>query len=105
MRNRVKGIAHITGGGLVENVPRMLPKGLGARIDRSAWQAPPIFGLLGREGNVAEEELRRTFNMGLGLVLAVDPARAASVRSALPDAIAVGEVVKSKEDDPRVTFG
>ena len=105
VRDRVKGIAHITGGGLIENIPRMLPAGLGARIDRSAWQAPAIFGLLGREGNIAEEELWRTFNMGIGLVLAVDPARAASVREKLPDAIAVGEVVKSKEDDPRVTFG
>jgi phosphoribosylformylglycinamidine cyclo-ligase len=105
VRDSVKGIAHITGGGLVENIPRMLPQSLGARIDRSAWDVPPIFGLIGRAGNVAQEELWRTFNMGLGLVLVVDPARAASVRGKLPDAIAVGEVVKSKGDDRRVTIG
>jgi len=112
VRDKVKGIAHITGGGLIENVPRMLPStgsgqgpGLGARIDRSAWEVPPIFRLIAREGNVAEDELWRTFNMGIGLVLAVDPAHVAAVRSALPEAIAVGEVVKSKEDDRRVTIG
>jgi phosphoribosylformylglycinamidine cyclo-ligase len=102
VRARIKGVAHITGGGLIENVPRMLPDGLGARIDRSAWDVPPIFRLLQREGNLAGEELWRTFNMGIGLVLAVDPLDAAAVRAALPDAIAVGEVVKHKTDDARV---
>jgi phosphoribosylformylglycinamidine cyclo-ligase len=105
VRDRVKGIAHITGGGLIENIPRMLPGGLGARIDRSAWEPPAIFRLIGRVGNVAEDELWRTFNMGIGLVLAVDPAQAVAVRSALPEAIVVGEVVKSKEDDRRVAIG
>jgi phosphoribosylformylglycinamidine cyclo-ligase len=114
VRDRVKGIAHITGGGLIENIPRMLPpagrtagvdQSLGARIDRSAWEVPAIFRLIGREGNVAEDELWRTFNMGIGLVFAVDPAQASAVRSALPEAIVVGEVVKSKEDDRRVAIG
>lgn len=104
VRDRVKGVAHITGGGLIENVPRMLPAGLGARIDRSAWEVPAIFRLIGREGNVAEEELWRAFNMGIGLVLAVDRSQATTVRAALPEAIGVGEVTNSKEDDPRVTF-
>ncbi len=57
IRDKVKGIAHITGGGLAENVARILPESLGARIDRSVWEVPPIFRLIGREGNVAEEEL------------------------------------------------
>ncbi len=96
VRGKVKGIAHITGGGLIENVPRMLPAGLGARIDRSAWEPPAIFRVMGREGNIAEDELWRTFNMGLGLVLAVDPARVAAVRSALPEALVVGEVVAAE---------
>jgi phosphoribosylformylglycinamidine cyclo-ligase len=104
VREMVKGIAHITGGGLIENVPRMLPADLSARIDRSAWEVPGIFRLLGREGNIAEEELWRTFNMGIGLVLAVDPPQASAVLAALPNAIAVGEVVKPKEDDPRVSI-
>ncbi len=110
VRAKIKGVSHITGGGLVENVPRMLPDGpstgsgqaLGARIDRSAWDVPPIFRLLQREGNLAEEEAWRVFNMGIGLVLAVDPSSVADVRAALPDAILIGEVVKHKAGDLKV---
>ena len=92
----VKGIAHITGGGLIDNVPRMLPDGLGARLDRAAWPAPPIFDLIQREGGIDEAEMFRTFNMGLGLVLAVDPSDVDAVRSAVPDALVVGEVVRQE---------
>ena len=92
----VKGIAHITGGGLIDNVPRVLPDGLAARIDRAAWPAPPIFDLIQREGGIDEAEMFRTFNMGLGLVLAVDPADVDTVRSAVPDALVVGEVVRQE---------
>ena len=66
----VHGIAHITGGGLPENVPRILPKGCMARIRTSAWEMPPIFKLLQRGGNIQESELYRTFNCGIGMVLA-----------------------------------
>jgi phosphoribosylformylglycinamidine cyclo-ligase len=101
--DKVKGMAHITGGGaLIENVPRMLPRGLAARLERSAWAVPPLFRLIQREGNIAEDEMWRTFNMGLGLVFAVDPSDAASVRSALPDAIVVGEVIKQTTDQRTV---
>ena len=93
VRSRVRGIAHITGGGLDENVARILPEGLGARIDRDAWAVPPIFGLIQREGNVPEDEMWRAFNMGLGLVLAVDPPDVDAVLAALPEALVVGEVV------------
>jgi phosphoribosylformylglycinamidine cyclo-ligase len=96
---KVKGIAHITGGGLIENVPRMLPDGLAARIDRASWQAPPIFGLIQREGNVADDEMWRTFNMGLGFVLAVDASEVDAVRSSLPEALVVGEVVRGEGDE------
>lgn len=65
----VKGGAHITGGGLLENVPRMLPEGLGARIDRGSWPEPKIFQALAREGGLSEEDLYRTFNMGIGMIL------------------------------------
>ena len=98
VRSRVRGIAHITGGGLDENVARILPDGLAARIDRDAWAVPPIFALIQREGNVPEEEMWRTFNMGLGLVLAVEPSEVAAVRSALPEALLVGEVVRQAGD-------
>lgn len=89
----LKGIAHVTGGGIPGNVPRILPEGLGARIDRSAWERQPIFRLIQERGNVAEEEMYRTFNMGLGMVLAVAPADAEAVRAKLPQALVVGEVV------------
>ena len=72
----VHGMAHITGGGLTENVPRTLPPGLGAEIDRSTWKIPPIFAFLQKNGNVSEDEMFRTFNMGVGFVLVVPPERA-----------------------------
>jgi phosphoribosylformylglycinamidine cyclo-ligase len=66
----VHAAAHITGGGLIENTPRMLPEGMGAELIRDSWVIPPIFQLLAREGNLSEVELLRTFNCGIGLVLA-----------------------------------
>jgi phosphoribosylformylglycinamidine cyclo-ligase len=73
---KVKGMAHITGGGLVENIPRMLPPGLAAHITRSAWQRPPIFSWLQRHGNVADDEMHRVFNCGIGLAIVVAPEHA-----------------------------
>ncbi|SFE88930.1 phosphoribosylformylglycinamidine cyclo-ligase [Alteribacillus iranensis] len=67
----VKGLAHITGGGFYENIPRMLPDGLGARIDSSSWELPAIFKFLKEKGNVTLEDMYGTFNMGIGLVAAV----------------------------------
>jgi phosphoribosylformylglycinamidine cyclo-ligase len=69
----VSGMAHITGGGITENLPRILPKGMGAVIDRSSWTVPPLFEHLQRLGNVEDDEMLRTFNMGIGLI-AVIPA-------------------------------
>ena len=96
----LKGIAHITGGGIPGNVPRMLPEGLGARIDKRSWDVPPLFRLIqsydpsGERGNIAEEEMYRAFNMGIGIVVAVAPEDAEAVRSQLPRALVVGEVVR-----------
>ena len=67
----VKGIAHITGGGLVENIPRVLPAGTAARLDKSRWPRPAIFDWLQEQGNVPEPEMHRTFNCGIGMVLVV----------------------------------
>jgi phosphoribosylformylglycinamidine cyclo-ligase len=67
----VKGLAHITGGGLVGNVPRMLPKGTRAEIQGKSWPRPELFSWLQREGNVAEDEMHRVFNCGIGMVVAV----------------------------------
>ncbi|WP_447972742.1 phosphoribosylformylglycinamidine cyclo-ligase [Nitrospira sp. Kam-Ns4a] len=69
----IKGIAHITGGGLTENLPRIFPQGCGARITRGAWPVPPIFRVVQKVGRVDEEEMYRVFNMGIGLVLVVAP--------------------------------
>ncbi len=68
---RVKGISHITGGGLVENIPRILPEGMDVDIRKGTWETPPIFSLIQKTGNVPEEEMFRTFNMGVGMVLFV----------------------------------
>jgi phosphoribosylformylglycinamidine cyclo-ligase len=72
----VKGLAHITGGGLTGNVPRILQDGLRARIDKSSWPRPEVFQWLQRAGNVAEDEMHRVFNCGIGMVAVVDPADA-----------------------------
>ncbi len=72
----LQGLAHITGGGLLDNVPRVLPEGLRARIDPSAWPRPELFTWLQREGGVSEEEMLRTFNCGIGMVVVVSPALA-----------------------------
>ena len=73
------GIAHITGGGFIENIPRILPGGLAARIERGAWPVPPIFGMLQRLGQMEDRQIYNTFNMGVGMVLAVRPEDADTV--------------------------
>jgi phosphoribosylformylglycinamidine cyclo-ligase len=65
----IKGLAHITGGGLIDNIPRILPAGVGVEIRRGSWDVPPIFTLMQRLGNVPEREMLRTFNMGVGMVI------------------------------------
>lgn len=69
----VPGMVHITGGGLTENIPRVLPEGLGVEIDTTSWQVPPVFGLLQEIGKVEQAEMFRTFNMGIGFILIVHP--------------------------------
>ena len=71
---KVKGCSHITGGGFYENLPRMLPDGVKAVVKKDSYKVPPIFGLIAKAGNVEEKMMYNTFNMGLGMVLAVDPA-------------------------------
>ncbi|MBE3110974.1 MAG: phosphoribosylformylglycinamidine cyclo-ligase, partial [Acidobacteria bacterium] len=99
----LKGIAHITGGGLIDNVPRILPEGLAARLGRGAWKVPPIFTLIQREGNVSDDEMYHVFNMGLGMVLVCAASEVGRVRSRLPEARVVGRVVRTS-DDTRVTL-
>ncbi|HEV8500908.1 MAG TPA: phosphoribosylformylglycinamidine cyclo-ligase [Casimicrobiaceae bacterium] len=96
-RVAVKGMAHITGGGLVENVPRMLPAALAAALDRRAWQRPAIFDWLQRAGNVADAEMHRVFNCGIGMAIVVAPADAdAAIASLVADgerAALIGRIV------------
>ena len=79
----IKGMAHITGGGLSENLPRMLPEGLAAAVDRRTWQVPALFRFLQSEGNVPDQDMWRTFNMGVGLVLACSEVDAADAMAQL----------------------
>ncbi len=79
----VKGMAHITGGGLLENIPRVLPDTTVAVIDKTAWTLPPVFQWLMEKGNVAEHEMHRTFNCGIGMVVVVDAADAKAAASFL----------------------
>ncbi len=91
----VKALAHITGGGLKENVPRVVPEGLGVDLDRSAWEVPAVFGAIQAAGGVHSDEMWRTFNMGVGMVIVVpaEQAAAVTVAAGLPVA-AVGRIVE-----------
>jgi phosphoribosylformylglycinamidine cyclo-ligase len=81
----IKGIAHITGGGLVENIPRILPRGVGIEIDLGSWPILPVFDVMRKIGNVSDREMHRTFNMGVGLVIVTSPADADRVRGFLAE--------------------
>jgi phosphoribosylformylglycinamidine cyclo-ligase len=72
-RDKVRALAHITGGGFPGNIPRVLPEGLGARLRRGSWEVPPLFRLIQKGGGVLDEEMERTFNMGVGMVVVVSP--------------------------------
>jgi phosphoribosylformylglycinamidine cyclo-ligase len=103
----VKGFAHITGGGFPDNIPRVLPKGLGARIDLTRVNVPPVFKWLAREGGIAQNEMLRTFNCGIGMIAIVSPKDAAAVARAFTNAdekvVMLGEVV-SAAGEPRVIY-
>jgi len=90
----IKGMAHITGGGLTDNVPRVLPQGLAARFDSKAWAAPPIFQLIQQRGNVDRDEMYHVFNMGIGMTVICSPQDVSQFTKALPEAKVIGEVVK-----------
>ena len=91
----LKGCSHITGGGFYENIPRMLPEGIVAEVKKDSYPVPAIFGLIQKEGNIAEEMMYNTFNMGLGMVVAVDPADVdkaiAAIKEAGEEAYIVGK--------------
>ena len=92
----IKGLAHITGGGPVGNIPRSLPKGLAAKLDSSKWAVPPIFTLMQKKGEVDTKEMYRVFNMGIGMAVICAPESVKKLAKALPGAAVIGEVVKQK---------
>jgi phosphoribosylformylglycinamidine cyclo-ligase len=92
----LKGIAHISGGGIPGNLPRILPDELAARLRRGSWPVQPLFRLIQERGNVAEEEMYRTFNMGLGMIVVCVPEDVEAVRAQVPEALVVGEVIAQK---------
>ena len=89
----IKALAHITGGGLLENIPRVLGKGLHARVDAGGWEQPGLMAFLQEEGNIEPGEMARTFNCGIGMALIVDSNRAEAVASALTDAGETAHVI------------
>ena len=104
---QVKGIAHITGGGLTDNIPRILPDGCRAFIDRSSWPVPSVFGFLARNGSVPVDDMYRTFNMGIGLVVVCDRNEAHTVLAKLIScgevgAVRIGEI---RDGDRGVEYG
>ncbi len=92
----IKGLAHITGGGLIGNVPRVLSEGLAAHFRRGTWLILPIFQLIQQRGNVDPQEMYRVFNMGIGMALICSPQDATQLTKALPEAHIVGEVVEQR---------
>ncbi|KAE8127128.1 MULTISPECIES: phosphoribosylformylglycinamidine cyclo-ligase [Bifidobacterium] len=99
----VKGVAHITGGGFIENIPRMIPDGLAASITLGSWDIPPIFDVIEHAGDIDHEEMFNVFNMGIGMVLAVDSSRADEaldlLRSIGEDGKVIGAIVKRGDAD------
>jgi phosphoribosylformylglycinamidine cyclo-ligase len=104
----IKGIAHITGGGITENLPRVFPFGVRAQVRRSAWSVPPIFQAIARLGQVEREEMYRVFNMGIGLILVVPASAAQAViarATALGDpAYEIGTIIPSTDATPLVEY-
>ncbi len=104
----IKAMAHITGGGFPDNIPRVLPDGVGVRVDLSAIKVPSVFGWLASVGGVAQNEMLRTFNCGIGMIVVAEAGKAdeamAALRATGQDAVFLGEIVPEAEDQPRVAY-
>ncbi len=98
---RLKGIAHITGGGIPGNLSRVLPPGVGAVVRQGSWPEPPVFALIQRTGEISDDEMVHVFNVGVGLIVAVAPGDVAGVLAAVPEFVEVG-AIESADGDPSV---
>ena len=94
---KIKGLAHITGGGFLENIPRILPDNVSVEIDRGSWPEPPIFTMMQRLGNVSDQEMFRTFNMGVGMVIVVSPIDEAAMQEQL-NATRIGTILSGSRE-------
>lgn len=105
---RIGGIAHITGGGISGNVPRILPKGCKAVIQRGSWEIPPIFNFIKEKGNITEDEMLRTFNNGIGMVLIVRSKEADEILTRINSmgekAFMIGEIIKAEKEEESIEF-
>ena len=102
-RNLIKGMAHITGGGITDNLPRVLPQGTAARVERASWRVPAIFRWIGESGRVPEYDLRRALNMGIGMILVaaakdVDTVRQALLNAGEANSVVIGQIVSGNQD-------
>ena len=93
---KIKGMSHITGGGFIENIPRMLPDGLCAKIDVNSYEVPQIFKTMREISGLEDAKMYNTFNMGIGMVMAVDAEDADKVTEILPDSVVIGEVIEGE---------
>jgi phosphoribosylamine--glycine ligase / phosphoribosylformylglycinamidine cyclo-ligase len=98
----IKAMAHITGGGFLDNIPRVLPEGVGVEIDRAAWEVPAIFRLIETRGAIGEREMYRVFNMGIGLVVLVAPEEVEQALASVQEAVVIGQTIAWDERGPRV---
>jgi phosphoribosylformylglycinamidine cyclo-ligase len=95
--DKVKALAHLTGGGFIENIPRVLPENLDAVIHQGSWQIPPLWKLIQEKGNISTEEMYRVFNMGIGMIAIVDQSQAADFQSAISEpTFVIGELVEGE---------
>jgi phosphoribosylformylglycinamidine cyclo-ligase len=102
----LKGLSHITGGGLIDNPPRVLPAGVAARIDTASWPLPPVFGWLAQAGELPASELARSFNCGIGMIAIATPERSTALAELFTAAgetvYAIGEIIARTDGEPAV---
>jgi phosphoribosylformylglycinamidine cyclo-ligase len=104
----INGMVHNTGGGFIDNIPRILPKGCAAQIDRSSWTVPPVFVFLQEKGSIPADEMYRTFNMGIGLIAIVAEEHTSDILQRFEalgeNAYVIGQIVSQQPDEPQVRF-
>jgi phosphoribosylformylglycinamidine cyclo-ligase len=91
--NIIKGLAHLTGGGFIDNIPRILPEGCGVTIQKGSWPVLPIFEFLQKSGDVTDDEAYRVFNMGIGMIAVLAPEDVTQFQAVIPECYRIGEII------------